>query len=393
MLPEVAARVRVIEPFMVMEILETARQMENRGTPVIHLEIGEPDFETPEIIRREACDAITSGFTHYTASKGWSPLREKIADLAGASRGVHYDPDSEVLVTAGSSPAFLLAFSTLLDPGDGVVLTNPCYACYPNFVRFFGGQVQSVPVHEDNGFALDPADLLEHVTPETKAILLNSPANPTGGVIPQENLRALAEIAVDHDLWVISDEIYSEIVYEGDSAPSILEFPGMKERTVLLDGFSKFYAMTGWRLGYACAPAALTRVMDTVQQNFVICAPSVSQVAALAALGPDLATPTSEMLTTYRARRDAIVAGLNAIDGIHCRLPEGAFYAFANVSALDSNSVRFARGLLEEAHVAATPGVAFGSHGEGFVRFSYANSLANIQQALPKIAEFASRLG
>ncbi|MHA1732955.1 MAG: pyridoxal phosphate-dependent aminotransferase [Promethearchaeota archaeon] len=382
-------RVSRIEPFMVMEILELARQLEREGRDVVHLEIGEPDFETPGLVRDEACGAVTRGFTHYTPSRGWKPLRDGIAGYLERTRGVSYDPDGEVIVSSGSSPAFLLALGALVDPGDGVVVTNPCYSCYPNFVKFFGGVVQDVEVHEERGFALNPGDLDARVDGRTKVVVLNSPANPTGEVIPREVLGGIAEVAREHDLWVISDEIYAGISYdEGGVVPSILEFPGMKERTVLIDGFSKFWAMTGWRLGYVCAPPDLTRAMDKIQQNFLICAPSASQAAGLRALDPDVGAATNRMLETYRERRDAIVDGLNAIRGISCRKPHGAFYAFANISSLDTDSYGFCKALLQQEAVASTPGVAFGSNGEGFVRFSYSNSVDNIWVALERIRVF-----
>ncbi len=388
----VAKRVNQIEPFMVMEILELAKRLEREGQDVIHLEIGEPDFKTPAPVCEEACAAIGQEFTHYTPSRGWSPLRDRISQYLNQSRGLTYDPDTEIMVSAGSSPAFLLALGTLLDPGDGVVITNPCYSCYPNFVKFFDGVVQDVAVFEDKGFALDPDDLNERIDGKTRAVILNSPANPTGEIIPRELLRGLADIVEDRDLWVLSDEIYASINYEPDGqCPSILDIPGMKDHTILLDGFSKFYAMTGWRLGYICAPADLMAVMDKIQQNFIICAPSISQVAGFKALDPAIDPHTQEMLETYRARREVIVKGLNEIPGISCRNPRGAFYAFANIKDLGIDSKNFCRDLLLEQYVATTPGIAFGSNGEGFVRFSYANNVTNIERALDRVRAFVEK--
>src|SRR6056297_1743170 len=275
----ISNRVKRIRPFMVMSLLERAKELERQGKSVVHFEIGEPDFNTPNKIVDAAIHGFKHGHTHYTHSLGIWELRRKIADYKRKSRNLRVEPDSQIMVTAGSSPSFFISLAALLNPGDEVIITDPGYPCYNNFVRFFGAVVKNVEIYEKDKFDLNVELLKKQISPRTKVLILNSPSNPTGQIIRGTSLKKIADLAIKHDFYVISDEIYAELTYDGKIAPSISEIPEMKERTIILDGFSKFWAMTGWRLGYMIAPAELMTEMNKVNQNFFICAPSVSQIA------------------------------------------------------------------------------------------------------------------
>jgi aspartate/methionine/tyrosine aminotransferase len=381
-----ASRVLDIEPFIVMTLLERALAMERRGISIKHFEIGEPDFDTPMPILSAAKSACEAGKTHYTHSLGNLELREAIANYKHKTRGVSIDPQSQIIVTGGTSPAFFMVLGALLNPGDEVILTNPCYSCYPNHLKFFGAVPVYVPIYEQEDFVLQPERLAAAITPKTKLIILNSPANPTGQIIPAKTLRSIADLAIEHDLYVISDEIYAELTYTGTPAPSIGALSEMQSRTIILDGLSKYWAMTGWRVGYIIAPPDLVGEMNKINQNFCICAPSISQEAALAAF--TCKSETEAMLATYKNRRDYIIHRLQNIPGISIRPPNGAFYAFANISALSSDSLRFAFDLLDHAHIAATPGIGFGSNGEGYIRFSYCTDISNIQEGMDRLERY-----
>ncbi len=388
MASHLSQRVKGIQPFIVMELLARAQVLERKGIDVVHMEIGEPDFDTPDVVRSAAIKGCQAGKTHYTNSLGYRDLREAIARYKKDSRGLDLDVDREIMVTAGSSPGFLMAMGALVDPGDEVIVSDPGYPCYQNFIRFFGGVPKPVKIHEDERFELDPERLEKAITGKTRMVVLNSPANPTGQQISEKALRRIADVVLTRkDIWVLSDEIYAELTYTGKIAPSISTIPEMKGRTIVLDGFSKMWAMTGWRLGYIAAPDPIMKAMDKINQNFMICAPSVSQEAAIAALS--CTKETAEMLRLYKERRDIIVKRINEIEGISMKYPpSGAFYAFTNFSAVSSDSLKLAYELLEKGHVAATPGIGFGENGEGFIRFSYTTDIPHITKAMDRVERF-----
>lgn len=377
----ICRRVQEIKPFLVMDVLEKAQAMERAGESVIHLEVGEPDFDAPEAVRRAAVEALAKGQTHYTHSQGIPQLREAICRYYADTYGVrHLEPD-QIMVTSGSSPAFLVALSTILNCGEEVILSDPHYACYPSFVHFLEGVVKPVPVFEEEGFQFRPEAIRKAVGPNTKAILINSPANPTGTLLDRERLEAIADLG----LWVLSDEIYHGLVYEG-RARSILEFT---DKCIVFNGFSKLFAMTGFRLGYLIVPKDLVRPMQALMQNFFISANSVSQWAGLAALtDPTVQEDVERMRRTYDERRRFMIRRLREMGfGISVE-PTGAFYVFANARRFCDNSLEFAFQVLERAKVGITPGVDFGAQGEGYVRFSYANSLENIAEGMDRLEKF-----
>jgi aspartate/methionine/tyrosine aminotransferase len=365
-----------IPPFIVMDVLERAKELERAGEDVIHLEIGEPDFHTPRKISEAAIAAIERGETHYTHSLGILPLREAIAAHYNKRYGVSVRPD-QIIVTMGTSHGLLLTLASLIDAGDQVILSNPCYACYPNFVRYIEGRPVFVPVHAQEGFAFRPGAVQEKLGPRTKAILINSPSNPTGNILPASILKHISELG----LYVISDEIYHGLVY-GEREHSILEFT---ERAFVLNGFSKLYAMTGWRLGYVIAPQEFVRPIQKSQQNLFICASSVSQWAGLAALTEEL-PEVPQMIDTYNQRREFMIAGLRDLGFGVAVEPTGAFYVLADARGIGcTDSYELAFDILEKAKVAIAPGIDFGSNAEGFFRFSYANSVDNIQAAFGRL--------
>jgi aspartate/methionine/tyrosine aminotransferase len=372
-------RIRSIQPFLAMEVLEKAYAMEAAGTKVIHLEIGEPDFPAPpEAV--EACRAaLAGGKTRYTDSRGLPELRAAIAADKTRRTGAAVDP-AQVLVTSGTSPALLLVFSLLLEPGDEVIVPAPHYACYPNFVRFCGGVPVAVPCDPAAGWAIDPDAVRRALGPRTRAIVLGSPANPTGAVQPREVMAALARLGVP----IVSDEVYDGLVYDGAHATSALEVADGAD-VYVLDGFSKRYAMTGFRLGYAIVPKAALRPLQILSQNLFISAAEFVQRAGLAALAHG--APTVEaMRSAYARRRDLLVAGLRELGLGVPKAPKGAFYVLADARRFDTDSLRLAGRILEEAHVAVTPGIDFGDAGEGFLRFCYANSDDAIREALARMA-------
>jgi aspartate/methionine/tyrosine aminotransferase len=385
----IAERINVINPFIVMTLLEKALEMERNGHSIVHFEIGEPDFDSPPAILAAAKKACNSGKTHYTHSLGNLDLRKAIAKNKKETRNLTYDPFSEMMVTAGTSPGFLMIMGSLINPGDEVLIPNPGYSCYPNHVKFFGGKPVEIPLFEVENFDMDPDRLEAAITPKSKILLLNSPSNPTGQIIPEKSLKKIADLAIKHDLWVLSDEIYAELVYDQPIAPSISSLPEMKDRTIVLDGFSKFYAMTGFRLGYVLAPASLIQEMNKINQNYMISAPSVSQEAGLAAF--ECKKETISMRNIYKQRRDYITNRLNAMPGVHINIPQGAFYAFANFSTLTKDTKTFSFELLDQAHIAATPGIGFGSQGEGFIRFSYCTDQKNIEEGMNRLERFLEK--
>ncbi|HEX6487467.1 MAG TPA: pyridoxal phosphate-dependent aminotransferase [Candidatus Dormibacteraeota bacterium] len=371
------------------EVLARARELEADGREVHHLEIGEPDFGTPDNIVEAAVSAINAGYTHYTPASGIREVRETVAKSVAQTRGVEVDA-SDVVLVPGTKNAIHFTLLAYLEPGDEVIVPDPGYPAYESLTRFVGGVPVPIRLREERGFRMDLDELAALVTPRTRILIINTPQNPTGGVLTKEDVEFVAELARARDLIVISDEIYSQIVY-GFHHVSPLSEPGMRERTVLIDGLSKAYAMCGWRLGYAVAPRALAQKMDALMINTSSCAAAFTQMAAMEALeAPDSARSVERMVAEFQRRRDLVVDGLNAIPGFRCVLPQGAFYAFPNISATGLNESDLARRLLDEANVALLPGTAFGPGGAGFLRLAYTQGEATLSSALERIAEFVA---
>ena len=366
------------------EVLVRARALEAQGRNVVHLEIGEPDFDTPAHIVRAGIAALEGGATHYGPAAGLPELRQAIAEDSTARRGVRATPEM-VVVTPGGKPIMFYLILALVDPGDEVLYPNPGFPIYESMIRYIGGVPVPVRLLERRGFELDVDQLVSKVGPRTKLIVLNYPHNPTGGVIPEAGLRAIADVAARQGIPVLADEIYSEILYEGQHV-SIAAMPGMEPHAIVLDGFSKTYAMTGWRLGYGIMPAPLAQVVAKLQTNAVSCTATFTQKAGIAALRGDKA-PVRDMVAEFRRRRDAIVDGLRRIPGFTCPRPKGAFYVFPNIAGTGYSSRKLADRLLDEAGVACLSGTAFGEWGEGHLRFSYAASLESLEEALRRIRE------
>jgi aspartate/methionine/tyrosine aminotransferase len=379
----ISRRASEVEPFLAMEVAERAFQMERGGVEVIHLEIGEPDFPPPPAAVAACTEALRAGETRYTDSRGLADLREAIAIEHSRRSGVDVDPE-RVIVTSGTSPAMLLVFSLLLEPGDEVILGTPHYPCYPNFIRFCGGAPVLVPTDPECGYQLAVADVRAARTSRTRAIVVNSPANPTGAIQSGETLRALSELAVP----VVSDEIYAGIVYGGARVTSLLE---LSDEAFVLDGFSKRYAMTGFRLGYAIVPPETLRTLQVMHQNLFISASSFVQFAGIAALREG-AERVEAMREAYDRRRTLLLAGLRELGFRVPVEPEGAFYVFADARAFAADSRKLAFEILERAHVGVTPGVDFGAAGEGWLRFCYAASEASIEDALERLSRVLPEL-
>ena len=361
-----------------MDVLEKAHELERNGIDVIHLEVGEPDFDTPDCVKAAACRALDAGHTHYTHSLGLLELREAICRYYKVQYGVAIEPE-QIIVTAGTSPAMLLMFSALLDKGDQVILSDPHYACYPNFIRYLEGETVYVDVHEADGFQYDPAAIRNKISEKTKAIFINSPSNPTGNLLSGERMMDIANLGP----WIISDEIYHGLVYEGKEH-SILEYT---DKAFVLNGFSKLYAMTGLRLGYLISPIAFIRPIQKFHQNFFISANSMVQHAGIAAL-TEAAADVERMRAIYDERRQFIIGRLKSMGfGITVE-PTGAFYVFANAKHLSNDSYKLAFDILEKAHVGVTPGIDFGKNGEGYLRFSYANSMENISEGMNRLERY-----
>ena len=373
-------KAKVLKPFMAMDILERAQAMERGGRSIIHLSVGEPDFPTPDAIKESAIKAMRADKTHYTHSLGVLALRQAIADDYYKRYRVTINPD-QVLVTSGTSPALLLACAALLNPGDRVILSDPGYACYGNFISYCDGTPQLVKVHEDSGFQYDPQTIKDNITPSTKAILINSPANPTGNILEKGRMQELAECGIT----ILSDEIYHGLVYAGNEH-SILEFT---DNAFVFNGFSKLYAMTGWRLGYLIAPPEYMRVLQTLQQNFLISASHFGQEAAITALtSEEVVKDLDRMRKIYDERRQFTLKRVREI-GLEVAVePTGAFYIFANAKKFTSDSYNFAFEILEKAGVGVTPGIDFGASGEGYIRLSYANSMENLAAGMNRLEEF-----
>ena len=374
----IARRTQGIEPFLAVEVFQRAQAMERDGIDVIHLEFGEPDFETPPVIREAAEKALKDGRTRYAHTLGILPLREAIAEHYHTRYGVTVAPD-QILVTAGTSPAMLLLFAALVDPGDQVILSDPYYACYPKFVKFAEGDPVYVPVAEDDTFQFRPEAVRDRLTVCTKGILINSPANPTGTVLTAGRMAALAQLGP----WMISDEIYHGLTYEGPEH-TVLEFT---DHAFVLNGFSKAFAMTGWRVGYLIAPTEFMRALTAMHGNFFISSNEFVQWAALAALR-EAQEDSARFRRIFDERRQVMVAGLRRIGLGVGAPPTGAFYVLANARRYTQDSLAFAFEILDKAHVGVTPGVDFGPNAEGYLRFSYANSLKRIEEGLGRIGRF-----
>jgi aminotransferase len=377
-----SARVRSIKPSGIRKYFDIAATMAD----VISLGVGEPDFVTPEHIREAAIEAIRHGDTKYTSNYGTLELRRAIAEMLSERYHVMYEPKTEILVTVGVSEGIDVAIRALIDPGDEVIVPDPGYVAYEADIALSGGVVVPVPTSVDHNFEIKAAAIEAAVTPRTKAILLGNPNNPTGAVIERAELEKIAQVAQRHDLIVITDEVYSRLVYGGHDHSSIAEVPGMRERTILVDGFSKAYAMTGWRVGYIAAPAHLLEAMLKVHQYAIMCAATMSQAAALAALRTG-ADDVRAMVASYDERRKLAVDGFNAI-GLACYEPKGAFYAFPSISSTGLTSDEFVDQLLREQQVAAVPGSAFGHAGEGYIRCTYCTARDKLEEAIERIGRF-----
>jgi aspartate/methionine/tyrosine aminotransferase len=379
----VSIRTKEMTPFIVMEVLERAHEMERQGIHVIHLEVGEPDFDTPGCIKEAACKALDNGHTHYTHSLGMIGLREAICEHYYSTYRTTVDPD-QIVVSSGTSPAMFVMFSALLEKGDQVIVSDPHYACYPNFIRFVQGEPVFVPVFEEDGFQYRPEAIEKKINRKTKGIFINSPSNPTGNLLSEERMAAIADLAsASVSPYIVSDEIYHGLVYEGKEH-SILEFT---RKAFVFNGFSKLYAMTGLRLGYMIAPKDFIRPIQKVQQNFFISANAMVQVAGIAALkeaGKDIL----EMKQIYNKRRQYMIRRLKGIGfGITVE-PTGAFYVFANAKHISGDSYKLAFDILEKAHVGVAPGIDFGRNGEGYLRFSYAASMENIAEGMDRLENY-----
>jgi len=371
------------------EVLVRARALEAQGKDVIHLEIGEPDFPTPQHIIDAGKKALDEGWTHYGPSQGLPELREVIAAYISKTRGIQVSA-ANVCVVPGGKPIIFFPMMALLDEGDEVVYPNPGFPIYESMIKVCGATPVPVPLVEERGFSFDLDVFRRSLTPRTKMVVLNSPQNPTGGLIPAEDVAAIANELRNRDVVVLSDEIYSRIIYDDTKPVSIASLPGMLEKTIILDGFSKTYAMTGWRMGYGVMPPFLVDSVNKLMVNSNSCTASFTQRAGIAALcGPQ--EPVTAMVEEFRRRRDAFCAGLNSIPGWRCAIPGGAFYAFANVKATGRSSKEVADSLLNDAGVACLNGAGFGAYGEGYIRFSYANSYENLMRAVERIRSWAAK--
>src|SRR5579862_79698 len=370
------------------EVLNKARALERQGKNIIHLEIGEPDFDTPSNVVEAAVEALHKGWTHYGPSAGLPDLRQAIADYVGKTRAVKVSPD-EVVVVPGGKPIIFFTMLALVDQGDEVIFPNPGFPIYESMINYVGGKAVPIQLKEERDFCLDVKELASLINDRTRLIILNSPQNPTGGVMTRRDVHDVAEAIGERNIMILSDEIYSRLLFEGEHY-SIMSVPGFKDRTILLDGFSKTYAMTGWRMGYGVMRPDLATHMTRLMTNSNSCTASFTQVAGIEAVRGDQSS-VDRMCEEFQRRRDVFVAGLNKIKGFSCRLPKGAFYVFPNITATGWKSKKLADALLDEAGVAALSGTSFGAFGEGYLRFSVANSLENLNKALDRIDQWTKK--
>ena len=370
------------------EVLNRARALEKQGKEIVHLEIGEPDFDTPANVIQAGVDALHKGWTHYGPSAGLPDLRRAIADYVSRTRNVPVASE-EVVVVPGGKPIIFFTILALIDEGDEVIYPNPGFPIYESMINYVGGRAIAIPLREERDFSVDVKELASLITDRTKLIILNSPHNPTGGTLTREDILEIAEAIGDRNIMILSDEIYSRLIFEGEDF-SIMSVPGFKERTILLDGFSKTYAMTGWRMGYGVMRPDLATHIARLMTNSNSCTASFTQVAGIEALRGDQSS-VDKMNAEFKRRRDVFVAGLNKIKGFSCRVPKGAFYTFPNITKTGWPSKKLADALLEQAGVACLSGTAFGAYGEGYLRFSVANSLENLNKALAKIEDWVGK--
>jgi len=377
-----AERMKRLGTETAFEVLAKAKKLESEGMEVIHLEIGEPDFDTPKYICDAAIQAIRDGYTHYNPSPGYPEIRKIISDEINKTRGIKTTPE-QVVIVPGGKPIMFFVVLALVDEGDEVIYPNPGFPIYESVINFVGARPVPIPLREENDFRLDVDELEKLVSPKTKLMIINSPQNPTGGVLTHDDLERIAKIAVENDIWILADEIYSRIIYE-PRFESLTQFPGAQGRTIILDGLSKTYAMTGWRIGYGVMENTLSAHVSRLATNSTSCTSSFTQIAAGAAItGPQ--DDSDKMVAEFRKRRDIIVDGLNKIPGISCKKPLGAFYVFPNIKETNKTSKELEEHLLDNFGVAGLAGTSFGKYGEGYLRFSYANSIENIQKALSKL--------
>ena len=381
-----AKRTQSLKSEEAYQVLAKAQALEKTGRDIIHLEIGQPDIKTFSNVSQAGIKAIQDGFTRYTSPIGMPALREVIAKAAGEQRGLEFQPD-QIVVSPGAKPNLFFPTLALVEEGDEVIYPNPGFPSYEVMIRIAGGEPVPVPLLEDNQFSFDLAVFDELISEKTRMIILNSPGNPAGGIIPRADLEHIARAAMKYDCWVLSDEIYTRIVYDGTQVDSIMGFPGMAERTIIMDGFSKTYAMTGWRLGFGIMPRDLAVKVGLLLTHSVGSTAQFTQFAGIEALTGDQ-EQVDEVVADYKKRRNLIVAGLNQLPGISCQNPQGAFYVFPNIKGLGKTSQQAADWILDAAGVALLPGTAFGKFGEGYLRFSYANSIENIQKALGRLGAF-----
>ena len=375
------------------EVLNRARALEKQGKDIVHLEIGEPDFDTPSNVIEAGVNALHKGWTHYGPAAGLPELRQTIADYVSRTRGVPVSSD-EVVVVPGGKPIIFFTMLALIDEGDEVIYPNPGFPIYESMINYVGGRAIPIPLREERDFSVDVKELASLITDRTKLIILNSPQNPTGGVLTKTDILAIAEAIGDRNIMILSDEIYSRLIFsDGEHEVedfSIMSVPGFKERTILLDGFSKTYAMTGWRMGYGVMRADLATQVARLNTNSISCTASFTQMAGIEALRGDQSS-VDKMNAEFKHRRDVFVAGLNKIKGFSCRQPKGAFYVFPNITKTGWKSKPLADALLDQAGVAALSGTAFGIYGEGYLRFSVANSMENLQQALERLDKWTKQ--
>ena len=386
---QLASRMSRLGTETAFEVLNKARALERQGRSIVHLEIGEPDFGTPGNVVEAAVDALHKGWTHYGPSAGLPELRQAIAEYVSRTRGMKVTSD-EVVVVPGGKPIIFFSILSLVDEGDEVIYPNPGFPIYESMINYVGGRAVPIALREERDFALDVNELESLISNRTKLIIINSPQNPTGGVLPRRDIERVASVLGDRNIMVLSDEIYSRLLFDGEQHFSIMSIPGMQERTILLDGFSKTYAMTGWRMGYGVMRPDLAQHMTRLMTNSNSCTASFTQVAGIEAIRGDQSS-VDRMRDEFQRRRDMFVAGLNKIKGFSCRMPKGAFYVFPNTTGTGWKSKPLADALLEQAGVAALSGTSFGAFGEGYLRFSVANSLENLREALHRIDQWTQK--
>lgn len=386
---QIAERMKRLGTETAFEVLAKAKALEAQGRKIIHLEIGEPDFDTPINIKNAAKEGLDKGYTHYGPAPGLPELRQAIAEDAGKRRGLKFSPEN-VVVTPGAKPIMFFTILAVVNEGDEVIYPNPGFPIYESVIKFIGATPVPLPLLEEREFSFDVKELKKLVTKKTKLIIINSPHNPTGGILTKEDLQEIAKIAIERDIWVLSDEVYKDILYEG-TFETIAAVPGMLDRTIILDGFSKTYAMTGWRVGYGIMPTHLAEHITRLQINSNSCTNMFSQYACIEAIrGPQ--DEVKKMVAEFKKRRDFIVEGLNNLPGVKCLKPKGAFYVFPNIKGTGKSSKFLEEYFMNEAGVAVLSGTAFGEYGEGYLRLSYANSIENIDQALKQIHEALKKL-